>query len=362
MACLLKTSRNQTLTHPNEKIKTKERDLIVTQERYSRQILFKEIGSDGQDKINDSHVCIIGMGALGTHLAEGLTRAGVSALTIVDRDYIEYSNLQRQTLFTEQDAETATPKVIAAKRALTEIRQDLTVHAHIAHVDAYFLEQHIQDVDLILDATDNFETRQLVNDFAYQRRIPWIYGAVVESTYVEAAFLPGQTPCFNCLMPQLPVINRTCDTVGVIQPAVTMTTSLQLRDALKILTGQSVQTKMTYGNLWEGSHHTIGFTKLQRETCQTCGTHPTFPHLDETQRQFASLCGRDTVQYQNDHISQEMLKEFLDSHHMNYQSNPYMIRFQYKGYRIVSFSSGRLLIHGTTRPAEAVTLINQLFG
>ena len=192
------------------------------------------------------------MGALGTHLAEGLVRAGINKLTIVDRDYIEFSNLQRQTLFIERDAEDVLPKVIAAQKVLKEIRKDVEIDAYIEHVNYNFLEQHGKDVDIILDATDNFDTRELINDFAYKHQIPWIYGGVVQSTYVQATFIPGQTPCFNCLMPQLPSINLTCDTVGVIQPAVTMTTSLQLSDALKLLTGNKVNTHFTYGDIWEG--------------------------------------------------------------------------------------------------------------
>lgn len=331
-------------------------------ERYSRQILFKNIGVEGQEKISQKHVLIIGMGALGTHLADGLVRAGVRKLTIVDRDYIEFSNLQRQTMYTENDAKEALPKVIAAKERLTEIRSDIEIDAYIDQVNPLFLEEHAQHVDLILDATDNFDTRLLVNDFAYKYNIPWIYGGVVQSTYIEAAFIPGQTPCFNCVMPQLPVINMTCDTVGVIQPAVTMTTSLQLRDALKILTDTPFTPKLTYGDIWEGTHYTFGFSRMFDSTCTTCGPNPTYPHLHQTDQQYATLCGRDTVQYSNENITQEMLKQYLDAHHIHYHANPYMLRFEFNGHRIVSFSGGRMLIHGMTKPTEAIKLMNQLLG
>ena len=331
-------------------------------ERYSRQILFKNIGVEGQEKIAQKHVLIIGMGALGTHLADGLARAGVRKLTIVDRDYIEFSNLQRQTMYTEQDAKEALPKVIAAESRLKEIREDIEIDAYIEQVNALFLEKHAQNVDLILDATDNFDTRLLVNDFAYKYNISWIYGGVVQSTYIEAAFIPGQTPCFNCVMPQLPVINMTCDTVGVIQPAVTMTTSLQLRDALKILTETPFTPKLTYGDIWEGTHYTFGFSRMFDPHCTTCGEHPTYPHLHETDQQFATLCGRDTVQYSNENITQEMLKQYLEAHHIHYHANPYMLRFEFNGHRIVSFSGGRMLIHGMTKPTEAIKLMNQLLG
>lgn len=234
----------------------------MTSERYSRQTLFKGIGHEGQQKISQKHVLIVGMGALGTHVAEGLVRAGIKTLSIVDRDYIEFSNLQRQTLFTEEDANTMLPKVVAAERHLKALRHDLKLKTFITHVDYYFLDKYAKHVDLIIDATDNFETRQLINDFSFKENIPWIYGGVVQSTYIEAAFIPGETPCFNCLMPQLPAINLTCDTVGVIQPAVTMTTSFQLRDTFKLLTEQSVPTKLTYGDIWDGQHFTFGFSRM----------------------------------------------------------------------------------------------------
>ena len=332
------------------------------QERYSRQVLFKQIGLKGQSQLEKKHVLIVGMGALGTHLAEGLVRAGINKLTIVDRDYIEFSNLQRQTLFIERDAENVLPKVIAAQKVLKEIRKDVEIDAYIEHVNYNFLEQHGIDVDIILDATDNFDTRELINDFAYKHQIPWIYGGVVQSTYVQATFIPGQTPCFNCLMPQLPSINLTCDTVGVIQPAVTMTTSLQLSDALKLLTGNKVKTHFTYGDIWEGDHYTFGFSRMQNEDCKTCGNAPTYPHLNQHQQDYATLCGRDTVQYKNPDISQEILLSFLERNHIQHRTNLYMTMFRFREYRIVAFSGGRFLIHGTTEPKKAIQLMHQLFG
>lgn len=337
-------------------------ELIAMSDKYSRQTLFKHIGQHGQQQLMDARVLIVGMGALGTHVAESLVRAGIGHLTMIDRDYIEESNLQRQTLFTERDARQALPKVIAAENKLKLIREDVSIEAHIGNMDRWFLENYAQNVQLIIDATDNFETRQLINDFAYQQHTPWIYGGVVQSTYIEAAFIPGETPCFNCLVPQLPTINVTCDTVGVIHPAVTMTTSLQVRDAMKILTHQSFTPKVTYGDIWEGEHFQFGFSKLQRNECATCGESPTFPYLNEAKRQYASLCGRDTVQYENNNITWEILETFLYQRHIQYRSNHYMIHFNFNHHRIVYFKGGRFLIHGMTNPQQATTLINKLFG
>ncbi|ARJ50428.1 ThiF family adenylyltransferase [Staphylococcus lutrae] len=334
----------------------------MKQERYSRQILYKGIGQSGQQKINQKTVLIVGMGALGTHLAEGLIRAGIGKLILVDRDYIEHSNLQRQTLFTEHDADQRIPKVVAARQMLQAIRRDAVIEIYIEHVDAAFLEQHVPYVDLIMDATDNFETRMRLNDAAYRYRVPWIYGGVVQSTYVSAPFIPGKTPCFQCLVPQIPALNLTCDTVGVIQPAVTMTTSFQLRDGLKILTDTTIDAKLTYGDIWEGTHFTFGMGRLQREDCATCGTQPYYPYLNERTSGFAVLCGRDTVQYQHPDLSYTELKSFLDSRGIRYHMNDYLLQFKFEKYRIVAFQEGRLLIHGLKDAAQAQVLIRKLFG
>ncbi|REI31238.1 molybdopterin biosynthesis protein MoeB [Staphylococcus felis] len=334
----------------------------MTYNRYSRQTLYQNIGEIGQRKINQKSALIIGMGALGTHVSEGLVRAGIHKLVIIDRDYIEPSNLQRQTLFTEQQADESIPKVIAAKEALKAIRSDVDIEAYIDHVDATFLSEHIPKVDVIIDATDNFETRMLINDAAYYYKKPWIYGGVVQSTYVEAAFIPGVTPCFQCLIPQIPSMNLTCDTAGVIQPAVTMTTSLQIKDALKILTETTFLPKLTYGDIWEGSHYNFGFSKLKNNQCTTCGEMPTFSHLTEDAPRFASMCGRDSVQYQHPALSHDQLLNYLKSRHIRYQSNGYLIQFNFEGYRIVGFQNGRILIHGLSEVSKAQTIMHKLFG
>lgn len=336
--------------------------MMMGEERYSRQVLYKGIGPGGQQKINAKAILIIGMGALGTHLAEGLVRAGIGKLIIVDRDYIEHSNLQRQTLFTERDADESVPKVMAAKDMLQAIRRDVHIEAYIAHVDRDFLETHVPTVDLILDATDNFETRMLINDAAYYYRVPWIYGGVVQSTYVSAPFIPGQTPCFQCLVPQIPSLNLTCDTVGVIQPAVTMTTSFQLRDAFKILTETPFEPKLTYGDIWEETHFAFGMRRLRREACPTCGHQPSYPYLNARTSTYAALCGRDTIQYHHPELTFERLKSFLDAREMPYKSNGYLLQFKFENSRIVAFQDGRLLIHGLKDIDAAQVMIHKLFG
>ena len=205
--------------------------------RYSRQTLFKPIGEEGQKRIRESKVLLIGCGALGTAISETLVRAGVGKLILADRDYVEPSNLQRQQLFTEQDAIDGTPKVVAAARQLTAIRSDVQIHTILDHIDGPLIEELVQDVDLILDATDNFETRLLMNDIAWKAGIPWIYGACVGSLSTIYPFVPGQSACFRCLLPVLPAVNETCDTVGIIAPAVQITAAHQSAEAEKWLSG-----------------------------------------------------------------------------------------------------------------------------
>ena len=182
---------------------------------------------------------------------------------------------------------------------------------------------------MIIDATDNFETRQLINDFSYRYRIPWIYGGVVQSTYVETAFIPGQTPCFNCLMPQLPVINLTCDTVGVIQPAVTMTTSFQLRDALKILIGKQIPTKLTYGDIWENTHCSLVIVKCVVMIAQLVVRMLAF-HIYMLIRLHMQLCVVEIQFNMKIKTLQKVLVDFLTALDIRYHENQYMLVFEFK--------------------------------
>lgn len=331
-------------------------------ERYSRQILFDKIGEKGQEKIEAGIVTIVGMGALGTHVAEQLTRAGVKRLNIIDRDYVESSNLQRQTLFIENDVKEMLPKVVAAERHLKKIREDIVIKTHIAQCDAKLLQEVARYSDVIIDATDNFNTRLLINDFAFKMKIPWIYGACLESTYVQATMIPGVTPCFNCMLPELPVINRTCDTVGVIGPAVTMASSLQVVDTLKILSGYEFTPKITYGNVWDGEHQSFGFTKMKQDDCKTCGENPTYEKLSASDQTITELCGRHTVQYINEKLNRNKIERFIAQNGLLHRSNAYMIQYLYDDHRVVAFNTGRLLIHGIDTVDEGKQFIENMFG
>lgn len=329
--------------------------------RYDRQEKFKGIGSRGQTSITEKTVGIIGIGALGTHTANTLARAGVKKLILVDRDYVELSNLQRQTLFTEQHATDLTPKVIAARDELLRIRADLQIETYIEHCDAPLLEAAFSACDLLIDGSDNFDVRLTLNDFSYRYQIPWIYGACVESTYAACPFIPDVTPCFRCVMGRLPVMNRTCDTVGVIEPAVSLATSFQAMYALKILAEEPVDPRLIFGDVWTLEHSAMKFSRMGEVTCETCGANPTYPHL-ETRTIQTMLCGRDTVQFASPVTEFTQLTTFLSTLNINYQETPYFVRFFVNDKPVIWFKGGRLLVHDVKTVAEGQKVYYQLFG
>src|SRR5437667_265895 len=208
----------------------------MDREKYSRQVLFQPIGAEGQERLLGAKVVILGCGALGTTQANALARAGVGALRIVDRDYVELSNLQRQMLFDEADAAENLPQAVAAERKLPRINSDVKVEGIVTDADSRNVEELVSGFDVILDGTDNFETRYLVNDAAVKLGIPWIYGAAVGSEATTMTVLPGRTPCLACVYPELPKdIHPTCDTVGIISPAVAWAAAIQVAETLKFL-------------------------------------------------------------------------------------------------------------------------------
>lgn len=337
-------------------------------ERYSRQTLFSPIGADGQAKIAKSTVFIMGCGALGTAISETLVRAGVKKIILADRDYVEASNLQRQQLFTEQDAFTKTPKVVAAKRRLLEIRSDVEIETVLDHIDGEKMEELTVGCDLLLDATDNFETRLVMNDVAWKQNIPWIYGACVGSTSISFSFIPGKTPCFQCLLPALPAVNETCDTAGIIAPAVQITASHQSAEALKWLSGnkEAMRAKMLTYDCWHNTSIEIGISRLQKSTCPTCGENPSYPALHkENETSFAVLCGRNTVQVIPDRdrsLTLVEVEKVAKRLRKNYKRTPYFVEMMMNDYRCIIFKNGRLLIHGLRDVQEGRKLYHQYFG
>lgn len=337
-------------------------------ERYSRQTLFKPLGQEGQNRLASAVVTIVGCGALGSAIAETLTRAGIGEIHLVDRDYVELSNLQRQQLFTEEDAKNMMPKVAAAEQRLKAIRSDLRLFTYLDNLDAILMERLIKGSDLVMDATDNFETRLLINDASVKYSVPWIYGACVGSSGVVFPFVPGESGCFRCLLPVLPAVNETCDTVGIISPAVQVTAALQCTEAIKWLSGnrEAMRKKVHHFNLWDNTQLDIGISRIKNTACETCGANPVYPSLESASVQsYAVLCGRDAVQVLPDPKRPITLEDaekagrLLDA---PMKRTPYFIELHAFGHRMVLFGNGRLLIHGIRNVSEGRKLYHQLFG
>lgn len=339
-------------------------------DRYSRQELFAPIGACGQQKIMSKHVLLIGAGALGTQNAENLVRAGIGKLTIIDRDYVEWSNLQRQSLYSEEDAKNRLPKAVAAKKRLSSINSDVVIEATVGDVMAQELEILIQKdkPDLILDATDNFETRMVMNDVSQKYQIPWIYGACVGSYGISYAMIPGETPCLHCLLETAPLGGMTCDTAGIISPAVQMVVSYQVAEALKILVEdwEALSGKLHSFDLWKNHYTSMRVDKMKREDCPSCGVNRTYPYLSyEGQTKTAVLCGRDAVQIrppQKQERNLQQLADGLSKQGKTVEGNPYLLSFQEGHIRLVVFKDGRALIHGTNDIKEAKSIYHRYLG
>lgn len=338
-------------------------------DRYSRQELFNRIGPDGQRRLRAKHAFVLGAGALGTGNAEMLVRAGVGRLTIVDRDYVEWSNLQRQQLYEEADARERLPKAVAAQRRLQRLNGDVDVRGIVADVGPAELEELAADADVLIDASDNFDARLLLNDYAVRERRPWVYGACVASYGTALAVVPGETPCLRCLLETVPLGGATCDSVGVIAPAVQMVVAYQGAEALKLLVGDSaaLSRKLVSFDLWTNQHTAIDVSRMKRSNCPTCGERPAYPHLQpEQQTRTAVLCGRDTVQLRPAagaaRRDLDELARSLRRHGGAVQANEFLVSFMAGPHRLVVFADGRVLVHGTKDIAEARSLYHKYLG
>ncbi|MEC1106031.1 thiazole biosynthesis adenylyltransferase ThiF [Bacillus velezensis] len=334
-------------------------------DRYSRQELFQPIGLSGQEKLRSSHAVIIGAGALGTASAEMLVRAGVGKVTIADRDYVEWSNLQRQQLYTEDDVRQEMPKAAAAEKRLRSINSDVEVEGFVMDVTAENAPGLIRGASLIVDAADNFETRLIVNDAAVQKGIPFLYGACVGSYGLSFTVIPGVTPCLHCLLETLPLGGMTCDTAGIISPAVLQTAVFQAADALKLLTGGSIEHVLRSFDLWKNERSEINVARLRSADCPSCGTND-YPFLSyENQTKAAVLCGRNTVQIRagiSEQFDLQKLAGQLRRTGLDVSANPYLISFCKDNFKMVLFRDGRALIHGTSDISRAKSFYHKWIG
>jgi len=336
-------------------------------ERYSRQILFDGIGKEGQERLITSRVLIVGCGALGSAQSEMLARAGVGNLRIVDRDFVEFSNLQRQTMFSERDAEEHLPKAIACKNRIAEINSEIEVEAEVADVNFSNIERLIKGCDLVIDGTDNFSTRYLINDACVKHRVNWIYGAAVSSYGVTMTIIPKETPCLRCVFEEMPPAGSapTCDTAGVIMPIISVVAALQTSEALKLLTGKTekLHRSLQQFDVWQNEWRKIKLF-APRADCQVCVLR-NYETLDADSGEFvAVLCGRDAVQIsppQKTHIDLEMLAEKLKPTG-DVKVNQYLLRFRQGDYELIIFQDARAIVKGVDDVATARSLYAKYVG
>lgn len=355
---------------------------ISDAERYSRQVLFPGIGAAGQQHLAASHVAIVGCGAMGAASSSLLARAGVGTITIVDRDFVEPSNLQRQVLFDEDDARQSLPKAEAARRHIARFNAGITVRAHIADLVPRNIADLLGPADIVLDATDNFETRYLINDYAVSSGKPWIYAAAISAYAATMNILPSTpvpqantspTACLACIFPKPPTGNvETCDTAGILSTAVNLAASVQVTEALKYLTGQSHLMRRTLLSfeLW---NPTAGFRIDQAEIsaasprpdCEVCGQR-IFTHLAGKNRAHITLCGRDSVQIHEHHrpVDFAALRARLATHSdiQDLRSNDLLLRFRRGAHTITVFPDGRAIVQGTTDVTMARSLYARFIG
>ena len=335
-------------------------------EKYSRQILFAGIGEEGQQRLLASSVVIVGCGAIGAAAAGLLVRAGVGRVRILDRDFVEPSNLQRQTLFDEDDARAAIPKAVAAQRKLRAINGSVAVEGLVADLNPRNAGELLSGFDLILDGTDNFETRFLLNDFAVQSNIPWIYAAAVASYGVTMTVLPGLTPCFACLLESSANghgLEETCDTIGVLGPIVNLIASLEIAEALKLLAGrkQFLHGRLISCDVWTGHFQSIRVA--QNPTCRACARRE-FSYLQGQAQPHITLCGRDSVQIheRGRTLNLEALQARLASTVSDVRHNEFLLSFRVDPYQMTVFADGRAILKGTKDPSVARSLYARYIG
>ncbi len=333
-------------------------------DRYSRQVLFRGIGTEGQRRLAASRIVIAGCGATGSVLAYLLARAGVGTIRVIDRDYVEPSNLQRQSLFDEGDAAESLPKAIAAARKIAAFNSQVVVEPQVADLIPSNIDSLLAGTQLILDGTDNFETRYLINDFAVKHSLPWIYTAAVGSYGVTLNVIPGQTACLACVFPQPPQgALETCETAGILNSVVNLAASIAATEALKFLVGATEHLRRTLlsFDVWQNDRAEIIADK-PRPGCPTCGLRE-FPHLAGEGRPHITLCGRNSVQIHERRRPLDLaeMSERLRPHGTVRHSD-FVLKFWREPYELTLFPDGRAIIKGTTDPAVARSLYARFIG
>ena len=333
-------------------------------ERYSRQILFRGVGAEGQRRLAAARVAMVGCGATGSATASLLARSGVGTIRIIDRDYVEPSNLQRQTLFDETDAKESLPKAIAAARRIAAFNSEIVVEPRVADLTPDNIEVLLEGVSLVLDGTDNFETRYLVNDYAVSKTIPWIYAAAVGSYGVTLNILPGATACLACVFPDSPQGTfETCETAGILNSAVNLVASISASEALKFLVGAVDKLRRTLlsFDVWSNERAEVASAR-PRAGCRACGERD-FIHLAGSGRPHITLCGRNSVQIHERHrpVDFAEMNDRLKPHG-TVRHNDFVLKFWHEPYELTLFPDGRAIIKGTTDTAVARSLYARYIG
>ncbi|MEK8126821.1 ThiF family adenylyltransferase [Paenibacillus filicis] len=344
--------------------------LDIDRERYSRQILFSPIGEEGQAKLLQSRVAIVGMGALGTVLANHMARSGVGFIRLIDRDFVERSNLQRQMLYDEADALASSPKAEAGAARLRQANSGIRIEPLVVDLNRTNAEELLTDVDLILDGSDNFAVRFLINDVSVKHGIPWIYGGAVSSRGVSLTIRPGETPCLRCLFGQPPDQGtaETCDTAGVIGPLIHTVASHQAVEALKLLVGahSALSPKMAHWDVWYNQYAGIDVSGARKAECPCCGLR-SFEYLDAfvDEDTIQSLCGRNSVQIQPSRPLKLSLPDWESKLAPvgRVERNPFLLKLHLDDQlTLVLFPDGRLIVQGTDDPVMAKSLYSRYIG
>ena len=335
-------------------------------DRYSRQILFGGIGAEGQRRLAAGRLAIVGCGATGSALASLLARAGLGKLRIIDRDYVEASNLQRQSLFDEQDALESLPKAVAAARKIASFNSEIVLEARVEDVVPGNVSALLEGIDVILDGTDNFETRYLLNDYAVKASLPWVYAAAVGSYGVTLNVLPGKTACLACIFPETPRgMVETCETSGILNTAVNVVASVAATEALKILLGgtalERLRRTLWSCDVWTNEQVEIAAGK-PRSGCRVCCDRD-FVHLAGEGRPHITLCGRNSVQIHERARSIDFvqLQKQLETHGA-VRHNEFVLKFWRQPYEMTLFPDGRAIIKGTTDAGVARSLYAKYVG
>ena len=334
--------------------------------RYSRQELIRKIGSEGQKKISSGRVVIIGCGASGTHIASNLVRAGVGTVHIIDRDFIETHNLQRQLLFNEDDVKNGIPKAFAAKEHLRKINSEVNVTAEVADVNFTNIENFISGFDVVVDGTDNFSIRYLINEACHKHSIPWIYGGGISTYGMSMTIIPDETPCFACQFPIQPPSEMilTCDIAGVLSSTIAVSASIQAVEVLKLLIGKKdeLNKKLFYFDVWNMNFN--NFEVRKNEECAVCVKKEYKILTGDKSMSITNLCGQDSVQIidlgsppPNFCLLEERLSRFAEVH-----TNKFMLKFSLEGRNFTVFKDGRTIIHGLNDGTTAKTLYNRYIG